>query len=377
MEFKLILKKINGSLSEEEQKIFEDWYASSRRHRVYFKRVQKNYYKEIDQLDIERAWERIVRRIDRRVRRKKNLVQYAAAAAIFIGILGGYFLSKEDFLLFSHKHSFTQGIALPGTDKAVLTLENGRQIALEKGKNVALPERKVKNGQLTYNKNNKTTASSLKWNIITTPRGGQFHLKLADGTKVQLNAESKLKYPVQFLKEQPRRVELLYGEAYFEVTPAKQNGGMPFKVRTSGYKVAVLGTKFNIKAYKDEPVIMTTLIEGKVIITDGRVQKELIPKEQACYERNSKTTTIEKVDTYDVLSWRRGEFSFNNKPLAEIVKVLSRWYNVDIVIENERLKKTKFNGVLSREQVLENILETINNTTPIRYSMKGGTLIIR
>jgi len=381
MEFKLIVKKLNGNLSAKEQQIFDEWYASSRRHRVYFKRVEKNYYQEINSIDAEKAWEKLARKIKFELKRtiwRRRYATAVAAAAIIIAVLGGSFLRKKGNSIFSHKHPHNQKIALPGTDKAFLTLESGQQVALKKGDKLDLPQRKVEDGQLTYDKNSKSAESvNIKWNIITVSRGGQFHLKLADGTQVYLNAETKLKYPVHFLREKPREVHLLYGEAYFEVTSAKKNGGMPFKVYTPGKQVVeVWGTRFNLKAYKDEPVMITTLIEGKVTLKDGMNQQKLIPNEQAYYTKGSGAITVKKVNTYDALSWRRGEFSFNDEPLAEIVKVLSRWYDIDIVIKNDQLRNTRFNGVLSKDQVLKNILETINKTTPIHYSVINRKLII-
>ena len=377
MEFKLLLKKLNGSLSDKEQQIFDEWYKASYRHRTYFKRVQKNYYKEVDLIDAEKAYQKLTRKMHQRA--KRPVWSYAAAVIILLLGFSVLFLTDQNILSDTPPDKSMQIsakiIALPGTDKAVLTLENGQKIALEKGKNIHLSGRRVQGGQLVYDKGMK--AKAVKWNYITIPRGGKFHLKLSDGTQVQLNAESQLKYPVQFLQGQARRVELIYGEAFFEAASAQQNGGMPFKVSTSMQQVEVLGTKFNIKAYKDESFIATTLLEGKVAITDGINKQILKPNEQAYYDKETQTMTITQVNVYDVLAWIKGMFRFNNESLADLAKVLSRWYNIDIVIENEPLKAVRFNGVLSKNQNLKEILNAINKTCPILYSKEGQKVILR
>ena len=148
---------------------------------------------------------------------------------------------------------------------------------------------------------------------------------LSDGTKVWLNSESQLKYPVAFNDGETRQVELVYGEAYFDVSPSTAHKGARFKVFNQSQEVEVLGTEFNIKAYKDETNIYTTLVEGKVAISAAGKNQILKPNQQSNLNLETGSIEITTVDVYNETTWIDGIFSFENKPLKEILKVLSRW----------------------------------------------------
>ncbi|MDC1324467.1 DUF4974 domain-containing protein, partial [Flavobacteriaceae bacterium] len=198
-------------------------------------------------------------------------------------------------------------------------------------------------------------------NFLTIPRGGQFFLKLSDGTQVWLNSESQLKYPVSFRDGETRVVELVYGEAYFDVSPSNEHKGAKFKVLNQAQEIEVLGTEFNVKAYKDETNIFTTLIEGKVSISTETTNQILKPKQQASFNISSKTMAIATVDVYSHTSWKEGVFSFRRTSLEQIMKVLSRWYDMDVEFMNPELKKEGFNGVLGKDQNIEDILKIIQS----------------
>ncbi|OIV43651.1 FecR family protein [Flavobacterium johnsoniae] len=265
---------------------------------------------------------------------------------------------------------------LIGTDKATLTLEDGSVIALEKGKEYETGKVSSNGEKLVYNSQNKSKA--IANNLLTIPRGGQFFVQLADSTKVWLNSESQLKYPIAFVDGETRQVELLYGEAYFEVSPSTKHKGSRFKVKTQMQNVEVIGTEFNIKAYKDESSIYTTLVKGKVAIDNAKQKEFLEPNEQSRISRNSTEIAISKVDVYNEISWRKGLFVFKGMPLKDIAKVLSRWYDVDIVFADPALGNVKFNGVLNKNQKLEEILTTIKNINFINaYEIKDHKVIIK
>lgn len=265
---------------------------------------------------------------------------------------------------------------LIGTDKATLTLEDGSVIALEKGKEYETGKVSSNGEKLVYNSQNKSKA--IANNLLTIPRGGQFFVQLADSTKVWLNSESQLKYPIAFVDGETRQVELLYGEAYFEVSPSTKHKGSRFKVKTQMQNVEVIGTEFNIKAYKDESSIYTTLVKGKVAIDNAKQKEFLEPNEQSRISLNSNSISISKVDVYNEISWRKGLFVFKGMPLKDIAKVLSRWYDVDIVFADPALGNVKFNGVLNKNQKLEEILTTIKNINFINaYEIKDHKVIIK
>jgi len=263
-----------------------------------------------------------------------------------------------------------------GSDKATLTLEDGSVIALEKGKAYTTGKASSNGEQLIYNSKNQPAAISN--NLLTIPRGGQFFVQLADSTKVWLNSESQLKYPVAFVDGETRQVELVYGEAYFEVSPSTKHKGSRFNVKTQSQNVEVVGTEFNVKAYRDETSIYTTLVKGKVAISNATAKEFLEPSQQSRINFNSSTISISKVDVYNEISWRKGLFVFKGMPLKEIAKVLSRWYDVDIVFADAALGNVKFNGVLNKNQKIEDILNTIKNIDFINaYEIKDHKVILK
>lgn len=264
-----------------------------------------------------------------------------------------------------------------GKDKATLTLEDGSVISLEKGKAYAEGNVSSNGEKLVYNSKNGKVGKIAN-NLLTIPRGGQFFVQLSDSTKVWLNSESQLKFPVAFVDGETRQVELLYGEAYFEVSPSTKHKGSKFKVKTQKQNVEVLGTEFNIKAYKEEAAIYTTLVTGKVAISNPETKQILKPNQQSKLNLNTNSIAIYPVDVYNEISWKKGLFVFKGMSLKEISKVLSRWYDVEIVFEDPAQGNVKFNGVLNKNQNLEEILTIIKNTKFITaYEIKNKKIIIK
>lgn len=264
-----------------------------------------------------------------------------------------------------------------GSDKATLTLEDGSVIELEKGKAYNQGNVSSNGEKLVYNSKDGRTAAIAN-NFLTIPRGGQFFVQLADSTKVWLNSESQLKYPVAFVDGETRQVELLYGEAYFEVSPSTKHKGSRFKVKTQEQNVEVIGTEFNIKAYKDETAIYTTLVKGKVAVSNSSNKEILAPDQQSRISSSNGSISIAEVDVYNEISWRKGLFVFKGMPLKDIARVLSRWYDVDIEFADPALGNVRFNGVLNKNQKLEDILTTIKNINFINaYEKKDNKIIIK
>ncbi len=315
----------------------------------------------------------------------KNLLKYAA---VLIGVLFVtiYFFDNE---LFLKNEISSNKIIEPGKDKAILTLEDGTNVALEKGKTYATENIKSNGEELVYdsekkeNNNHKLTDEAsnkpIAYNYLTIPRGGQFYLVLTDGTKVWLNSDTKLKYPVSFTAGTSREVELVYGEAYFEVSPSTLHNGDSFVVISKMQQIEVLGTEFNVKAYKDETISYTTLVEGKVALLVDNSKEFLVPNQQAKVAINTKEIIdILNVDVDDEISWKEGVFSFKHKTLKEIMKVLERWYDVEINFSNSNIEEVKFVGVLSKKQPLDDILTIIKNTNTISdYEINNKIIMLK
>ncbi len=378
MEFKLIIKKINNTLTKEEQEVFDAWYNESVAHRLYYNKAKEHYLKGLDILHIKKAWNEV----SLKVTAKNNTnfyLKYAAAFVFFVTLGFLWFLNTETnqvkTVVKQVKEVEPNSIKI-GTDKATLTLADGSQVVLEKGATYQTEKVSSNGERLVYNSGEKSKTNIPAENVLTIPRGGQFFLVLADGTKVWLNSETQLKYPVSFLKNEPRKVTLIYGEAYFEVSPSTAHDETHFIVQSEQQQIDVLGTEFNIKAYKEDDIIATTLVEGKVLVKNESDTQNLTPGHQAKWSRKTNSLKLSKVNVYDIVSWKNGLFSFKNQSLATIMKVLSRWYDIDVVFTNENIKKLTFNGVLRKTLSLHQILHIIKNTNEVNYEIKNNTIIM-
>ena len=327
MDFRLIIKKINNTLTEEEGQIFDSWYKESKDHRSYFRKVKNNYLKGIDVVDIEKGWDGVSSKIKKK-KKRYSVYKYAAAAVILITAGTIWFGNKENIQVNPPMDAVViqmDSIQI-GTDKATLTLDDGSEIVLAKGESVETDKASSNGEQLVYTEGQKSAEENIATNTLTIPRGGQFVLVLADGSKVWVNSESRLRFPVAFAANKTREVELVYGEAYFDVSPSSGHNGSHFVVHTEGQSVEVLGTEFNIKAYKGDKYVSTTLVEGKVNVENGMESKNLRPGHQSTMDRDSKKIGVSKVDVYNEVSWKNGLFSFKNRSLEDIMLVLARWY---------------------------------------------------
>lgn len=303
--------------------------------------------------------------------------QYVAAASVAIILMLPMFLNRDNERE-QIEPVMTKNLIVPGTDKAVLTLEDGSQIELEKGKSVQTKNAHSNGEKITYD-NTRKKKKELVYNYLTIPRGGQFFITLADDTKVWLNSESQLKYPVRFPDKADRKVELIYGEAYFDVSPSSLHRGAKFKVIHNAQEIEVLGTEFNVKAYQNEDFVYTTLVEGKVTISMEDTSYDLAPNQQAGLRVSNKTISIQTIDVYHEIAWKNGVFSFDGKSLNEIMQVLSRWYDVEVVYRSKIMEDhLGFVGALRKNKGLENILLNLKNSGVIMdYKINGNQVRLK
>lgn len=319
----------------------------------------------------------------------KAWMKYAAAAAVF-------FILSIGVYLFTIRQSGFEAITgksiAPARDKAYLLTTNGSRINLDnlaegkilkqEGVNIS----KSSDGFLTYTISQNAQVDEHKENSIVTPKGGHFQINLPDGTKVWLNAESKLTFPVKF-SGQSRTVRL-QGEAYFEVAksylPAKAEQGkktrLPFYVLTSNQRVEVLGTHFNVHAYQDERFVSTTLLEGAVALS--LIDKKGISASSAVLKpgqqgvNNGTQIKIKQVDTEEQMGWKNGLFILNGQNLAAIMKEVSRWYDVDVVFQNESLKQHTFSGSISRFKDISALFEVLESTGSVHFTIEGRRVFV-
>jgi hypothetical protein len=255
---------------------------------------------------------------------------------------------------------------LPGSDKAVLVLSDGRKIILDSTAPSALKDENitVENATLKYRGNGSETPSQ---NLLVVPRGGQYKLVLPDGTKVWLNAESSLSYPTAFTGAE-RKVQLT-GEGYFEVTKNKEQ---PFIVESSGNSIKVLGTQFNINSYGDENAFTATLVEGSVQISRGNISKMMKPGEQAKVEDDK--IDVMQVDTKEAIAWKEGEFVFRDAPVTSVVRQVCRWY--DLEAEYRDPVDKHLNAVIKRNVPLAKVLHYLEETGAVHFKTENKKLVV-
>jgi hypothetical protein len=285
--------------------------------------------------------------------------------------IGFYFYrpKQEKTISIVKEKSITQK---PITNKAMLTLADGRTISLDEAQNGEIARQagvtitKTKDGQLVYT--GKADASAI--NRIITPKGSQYQLSLPDGTKVWLNAASSLSYPAAFTGAK-REVNLI-GEAYFEVS---ENRKMPFIVHSKGQEIEVLGTHFNVNAYDDETRTETTLIKGsvRVKLLNSTKSTLLKPGEQAVVELNKLDKSA--VNVAEAIAWKEGYFLFEDEGIQSIMRKIARWYDIDVVYA-PNISQQKLGGNISRSKPLTTVLKTFSNTDKFNFKVEGRRVTV-
>ncbi|NLR67846.1 DUF4974 domain-containing protein [Chitinophaga varians] len=265
--------------------------------------------------------------------------------------------------------------ALPGSDKAVLTLGNGRQIILDSAGNGALAQQggvhivKKADGSILYVDDHSGTVTDTLYNTMTVPKGGQYKLTLPDGSRVWLNAASSLKYPVAF-SHQERTVEL-DGEGYFEVSATAAS---PFRVKVRNTQIAVLGTSFNVMAYPDETGIQTTLLTGAVKVKQGNNEKIISPGQQAVVNNENGHISVGETETALATAWKDGQFRFAGNNIPMVLRQISRWYNIDIVYQGS-IPQGHITGKVPRNMKLSGVIRILE-LSGVRCRQETGRLLI-
>lgn len=378
----ILVKYLSKEANIDEIEELDRWLIKKGNMTIFNSYVQTDYFTSIfmTKYDLQMAKSKIHKRI-RLIEKRNKLERYkkiafAASIILLVGIsLFNQFYFNETIII--------RDPIVIGTDKAVLTLENGDQVILEKGQKFQNKTVNSDGKELSYSIKNRSSSNfkneKIASNFLTIPRGGQFSLNLEDGTKVLLNSDSKIKYPVKFIKGKKRQVELLYGEAFFDVSSSKNNNGSEFIVSTKTQKINVLGTKFNVKSYSEDDVITTTLVEGKVKVENGKNQIVLFPNQQSKVDSNSAIIDVSDVDVSQQISWIKGLFSFNDTSLEDIMHILSRWYDLEFIFKSANQKKFIFSGILERTKSIEDILFIIEKTSSsneINFEINNKTIII-
>ena len=381
----LIEKYQKGRATQEEKKHLNEWYHSYDDAEIEI--IDGGNFTE-DQIR-DRIKMRLLQTIEQIEEPKivtkapKWKLPALAASIILLLSLGAYFLyptnssKKEIAKTDTAKPAPMQDIA-PGGNRAILTLADGSTIILDSASNGILSNQgnikveKLANGLLAYTINGKqiTENDEAFYNTISTPRGGQYHVTLSDGTKVWLNAASSIRFPVAF-KGTERRVEVT-GETYFEVA---KNAGLPFKVKAALSEIEVLGTHFNVNAYDDETAIKTTLLEGKVKVSVANQESRFLqPGQQSRISKEGKIGVQDNADIEEAMAWKNGRFQFVSTDLKSILRQISRWYDVDI--EYKGNVNLHFTGQLTRNENVSKVFEKLELTGEVNFKIDNNKIIV-
>ncbi len=375
---KLILKKLNNQLSNEEQVAFNDWYKHSNNKELFTRlKKLKNNGQDISvlaNLDANAAWDKVLQKYESKRPKKsvyvskiKPLLKYASVFLIFVTISYG-----------SYRYIFidSQDTEIDST-AITLQLDDGKVIIIDTNATENITDNEgnvlgIKEGS-KLNYKDTDVEEDLIYNTLAIPYGKRFEIVLSDGTIVHLNAGSSLKYPVKFLNGQIRKV-YLEGEAYFDVSKDTKH---PFTVTTSNMDVKVLGTKFNVSAFPEDKTVSTVLVEGAVNLSSisGDKVVALKPNYKAEWDTANNETQIRQVDTDIYTSWIDGRIVIKNVQFKNIIKKLERHYNVEIINNYEALNSQVFTASFDIETI-EEALSSFSENRKFNFNISNRTITI-
>ena len=377
---RIIQKSLKGKLSESEERQLSGWRkVSDENERAFQRMISEDFYtigmEKLEMYDSRVAYGRFLQKKYQQRRKRRFLINMARVAAValpFVIALVLYVgLNREEEQMV--RPSLASNI-LPGTSKAVLTLANGQMIPLGKE---ATDSTIITDGtQISASGSGVTYASgveseSVVYNKLEIPRGGEFCLTLSDGTRVWLNSETSIQYPVAF-GAMERRV-FVQGEAYFEVA---KDANKPFTVQFMSSSVTVLGTSFNIRAYPEEKRSQTTLAEGSVRIYSPGSSMLLKPGEQAEVSALSGEMVKQEVEVKNFTSWKDGRFVFEQQPLEYIMRTLERWYDIRVIFKDEGAKRISLSGNMKRYGDFSQVMKMLQMTGDVRFELHGNDVYI-
>ena len=375
----LLQKYFSGTIMPDEQRLLDSWMKEKEEHKQLFDRLRKDTrfaeeYGIFREVDTTRAWETFrVKNGLRRQRRMTTWIKYAAVIALPLLIAGVWLLfprgGERSIPVAQNtkivKREESPVLEVVGGGKVILEKEKDKMIEAGRGVDV-----QQSSGMLVYS--DSVVSEYVDTNVLRIPKGGEFKLQLADGTRVYLNSATDLRYPVAFTG--PERRVYLKGEAYFEVAKDVEH---PFIVVTDDVQVRVYGTSFNVNTLGADGV-RTVLVEGKVGIRGQDLDREYVlkPNELAFYDRNSRDMKIETVDPDLYTLWRKGIFVFERATLENIMNTLSLWYDMEVFFQSESAKQLHFSGHMKRYEQIEDILHAITDATGVVFTINDRTVCV-
>lgn len=373
----LLLKSLQGIATEEEIAELGQWRRNNAENeRLYQKISDENFWSDRSQgatayqNQVVRSWLKLEHRRKQQKRRKAFRQVSAIAASIVIPLFCILWLLPNRSIPQAQE---TEVTIKPGKAKAELILADGSAIELG-GTTVSARleaegiQLNVKDRNISYSEEKE--ANEIQYNTLRIPRGGEYNIILGDGTKVYLNSESEIHYPLQFGKHK-RRLQFS-GEAYFEVA---RDDSRPFIIESNGTSVEVLGTTFNLRSYQDEDQVTTTLVSGEVRFSAGKQTVILNPGEQGIADEMAQIRK-QVVNTRDYTAWKDGLFIFRSQRLETIMNHIARWYDVEVFFASASQKDILFSGNIKRYADFSKIIEMLEMPGDIKFEIKGRTITI-
>lgn len=385
---KLITAELNGSLGPAEGEELQAWKEDAPEHLEFYNRlIAQEYFlqefKNFNQIETDNIWQLTNSGLKGRLSTETELVSdksikiwprlIGLAAAMAVLGLCIYFFSgiRRSDTSSQIEYAKTYPYIKPGNNGATITLGSGKIIKLSDLQNGVI----IGNNRLAYT-DGSAVADDVNNNLkdetltATTTKGQTYKFTLPDGTKVWLNADSKISFAQQFTNK--RREVSLEGEAYFEVAKDKVH---PFVVAGKGQQIEVLGTHFNVNSYKDEPEIATTLLEGSVKVTAGGSLKIIKPGEQAI--NKSGIMEVRKVDVDNVVDWKNGDFYLNHIAFKIAMRKIARWYDMEIIYDETVPDNMESGGWISRDKPLSAVLKSIEASGLVKFKVEGRKIYVR
>ena len=346
----------------------------------------KEYFREFQRVYLEFQWGVYAREVKsdfnllrKKLRKRSSLqVWYGVAAAVVILLSGGGILLWNSGEIEEKPVQVAKKVTIqPGKSQAILVLSSGEEVAMgnvsrqleeKDGTSVVVSETGRISYQSAEGKGGTTKDTARVMNRLVIPRGGEFNLTLSDGTRVWLNAETELRYPVQFNGKE--RVVYLKGEAYFEVSKNKEK---PFLVQVDDMSVKVYGTAFNVNTYNK---IETVLVTGSVSMNQGGKEVLLKPNQKGVFDQVSGKITVEDVDVLAYVSWKNGDFIFRNESLNSIMDKLSRWYGLEVLYQDAGLQEVRLSGNLKRYKDVRELFVSFEKISDARFKVQGNKVIV-
>lgn len=378
---RLITKALLNDISEDEQRRLDEWLNASGRNRDFFEGLHSGKYLKRAVTDRNRVsrddrWKRLRREtVAIRSRKIRSRVLRVAAAIIFPLMVGGIIWLMSDSKQGDSSTLLAHEEIKVGSSKAVVTLSNGEKVALFGDTTVRVNDGLAvmvnQKDTLNFMRNNEAVVADNSFTVIQIPRGGEYIVRLEDGTTVYLNSESELRIPVHFNSKE--RVVWLTGEAYFSVEHEKQRS---FTVRTERADISVLGTEFGVRAYADEADLLTTLVQGAVEVKSESRMHRIVPGEQAKVDEAG-NIEVKEVNVDDYIAWKLGRIVFVNARLEDIMRELQRWYDFKVSYSSPEQKELRFTMDILKYKEVSDIFDLMEKIKRITFVVEGNHVTLK